>query len=432
MSRRKILIVDDSIVILKALSMKLQANGYEVITAVDGSSAVAACRRDRPDLILLDINFPPDVPHGGGVPWDGFLIMNWLRRMDEAKDVPVIIITGADGAGYRERCLAAGAVGFLIKPIHQEELLGAIREALKARARQEPLAVESARRRKVLFVDDESDWRYMAALYLTDSGYDVLAARNTAEALEQAESEVPDLIILDLNLAGECGASLMKRLKAKHPKVPVLLYSGVERDSAEVASLLGQGADEYLPKGTMGDLLSAVQKALHVVGQPLEPEPSRDMQAGREASQTNPRYVLLVEDDIPFGETVQEFLESQSFDVTRSTDGAEGLRQIMAGNFDIILCDMVLANLPGNEIYKAVERAKPQACKRFIFMTGHHADPSCDKFIRQVHGMMLWKPFALADLMKAIHAVWAKRHSCAGRSRPEAPRIPLPAAIPFN
>jgi len=61
----KILIADDNIVILKALSIKLKSKGYEVRTAMDGSTAVSCVRREHPDLVVLDINFPPDVAHGG-------------------------------------------------------------------------------------------------------------------------------------------------------------------------------------------------------------------------------------------------------------------------------------------------------------------------------------------------------------------------------
>jgi len=130
MNRKKILVVDDSAIILKTLSMKLKANGYDVLTAEDGAVGVATARRERPDLILLDLTFPPDVAHGGGVSWDGFLIIDWLRRMDEAKDIPVIVITGGDPERYKARSLAAGAVGFFQKPINNEELLAAIRHAL--------------------------------------------------------------------------------------------------------------------------------------------------------------------------------------------------------------------------------------------------------------------------------------------------------------
>ena len=97
---------------------------------MDGSTAVSCVRRERPDLIILDINFPPDVGHGGGIPWDGFLILDWLRRLDEARETPVIFITGEDGAKFRERALSMGAVAFFQKPIDQEELLHVVHETV--------------------------------------------------------------------------------------------------------------------------------------------------------------------------------------------------------------------------------------------------------------------------------------------------------------
>jgi CheY-like chemotaxis protein len=67
MNNKKILIVDDSLVFLTAVSKLLQAKGYQVLTAEDGAAALSAVRREKVDLILLDINFPPDVAHGGAV-----------------------------------------------------------------------------------------------------------------------------------------------------------------------------------------------------------------------------------------------------------------------------------------------------------------------------------------------------------------------------
>ena len=72
---RKILVVDDDPVILKALTLKLDSEGYTVVKAVDGADALRVLQDEKPDLVLLDINYPPDVAHGGGVPWDGFLLM---------------------------------------------------------------------------------------------------------------------------------------------------------------------------------------------------------------------------------------------------------------------------------------------------------------------------------------------------------------------
>ena len=138
LNRKKIMVVDDSVVILKTLSMKLKASGYDVLTAEDGAVAVSTARRERPDLILLDLVFPPDVAHGGGVAWDGFLIMDWLKRMEEAKNIPIIIITGNKSEEFKARSMAAGAVGYFQKPLNNDELLAAIQQTLGDHVAPEP------------------------------------------------------------------------------------------------------------------------------------------------------------------------------------------------------------------------------------------------------------------------------------------------------
>jgi two-component system OmpR family response regulator len=123
----KILVVDDDQVILKTVRRKLEGVGYRVATALDGSEAIAAVRTENPDLILLDITFPPDV---AGVPWDGFRVMEWLHHMEGPKKIPVIIITGGQEVQNRERALAAGAVAFFNKPIDHDDLIHVIHATL--------------------------------------------------------------------------------------------------------------------------------------------------------------------------------------------------------------------------------------------------------------------------------------------------------------
>ncbi len=124
---KKILVVDDNEVILKTISLKLKAAGYQVVTALDGAEAVAAVRTDTPDLILLDISFPPDV---GGVEWDGFRIMAWLHRLEAVKKTPVIVITGGEEARNKARAASAGAVAYFHKPIDHDDLLKVMRTTL--------------------------------------------------------------------------------------------------------------------------------------------------------------------------------------------------------------------------------------------------------------------------------------------------------------
>jgi two-component system, NtrC family, sensor kinase len=85
------------------------------------------------------------------------------------------------------------------------------------------------------------------------------------------------------------------------------------------------------------------------------------------------------------------------------------VREIMARDFDLILCDLVMPNLPGDMFYLAVERTKQHLCKRFVFMTGHRADPKWDGFIRKVGGVVIWKPFSLPKLVTMMQQVLSKR-----------------------
>ena len=125
--KQKILVIDDNEIILKTTSMKLQSSGYQVFTALDGSEGVALVRKEKPNLVLLDITFPADV---GGVSWDGFRIMDWLHRVDETKKIPIIIISGVVEEKNKKRATDSGAIAFFPKPVNFDEMLKVIRATL--------------------------------------------------------------------------------------------------------------------------------------------------------------------------------------------------------------------------------------------------------------------------------------------------------------
>ena len=129
-SKKRILVVDDDPVILKALSIKLKAHGYDVLTASDGSTAVTTVRTMKPDLIVLDISFPPDF---GNVDWDGFRILEWLKRLDEIASTPIVMVTGGslakssgDPSSYETRAKQSGAAAFFRKPLNHEQFFETI------------------------------------------------------------------------------------------------------------------------------------------------------------------------------------------------------------------------------------------------------------------------------------------------------------------
>jgi DNA-binding response OmpR family regulator len=109
--------------------------------------------------------------------------------------------------------------------------------------------------KKVLFVDDEEEWRSMVNTSLGSAGFEVLVAKDATDAMLKAEGTDLGLILLDLNLGGENGMMLVKFLKLNHPGVPIVLYTGTEHEDAQVLEMLKSGIHLYLQKGSMEELI---------------------------------------------------------------------------------------------------------------------------------------------------------------------------------
>jgi CheY-like chemotaxis protein len=122
--KKTILVVDDDQVIRKTTSIMLEAAGYNVATAKDSSEALRAINGQNghtPDIVLLDLNFPPDVSFGGIASWNGVQLLQWVRSSNA--DVRFIIVTGDNPATVRAKGLTDPAITVFRKPLDYAELL---------------------------------------------------------------------------------------------------------------------------------------------------------------------------------------------------------------------------------------------------------------------------------------------------------------------
>ena len=119
--RKKILLVDDTDTILLFLKTLLAVNDFEFLTAKNGAEAVEKARRERPDLVLLDIFMPV---------MDGIEACRVMKGDPELKDIPVVIVTARSEAENVERCLDAGCDDYVFKPVRKLELLDKINRLL--------------------------------------------------------------------------------------------------------------------------------------------------------------------------------------------------------------------------------------------------------------------------------------------------------------
>jgi DNA-binding response OmpR family regulator len=125
MSKKKILIVEDDLDQVKALTTMLRASSYDTFFALDGISAVQIAHRERPDLIIMDIGLP------GG---DGFLVKERLNMSQELSSIPIIVITGLDPTLSFERSLKTDVAAFFHKPFDIDQFLSAVNSELQASA----------------------------------------------------------------------------------------------------------------------------------------------------------------------------------------------------------------------------------------------------------------------------------------------------------
>jgi len=131
--------------------------------------------------------------------------------------------------------------------------------------------------------------------------------------------------------------------------------------------------------------------------------------------------VLLLEDQDDFRALLQDHLGSHSFQVTSVPSGVEGLREILKDPFDLIICDMMMPKVGGENFYWAVTRVRPAAAQRFIFVTGYQDNPRIKFFFERVKATVLIKPFPLEELDAAILGVARKLadwRDTGGQSRP--------------
>ncbi|MDO8578794.1 MAG: response regulator transcription factor [Dehalococcoidales bacterium] len=119
MVKKRILVVDDEINIIKFLRANLEEKGYEVLTAMDGAAALQVFEKEVPDLVLLDIMMPK---------LDGFEV---CRRLREWTHTPIIMLSARANEGDKVKCLDIGADDYITKPFGAAEMLARVNATLR-------------------------------------------------------------------------------------------------------------------------------------------------------------------------------------------------------------------------------------------------------------------------------------------------------------
>ena len=114
-----------------------------------------------------------------------------------------------------------------------------------------------------------------------------------------------------------------------------------------------------------------------------------------------------MDDDQQLATAMQWILADQSFLVDVAHDGAEAMLKVKANQYDVIVCDVMMPKLRGDEVYLEATTVRPELADRFIFVTGYAADPKINIFLTKTGCKYLIKPFPMQTLFDSIRQLLA-------------------------
>jgi CheY-like chemotaxis protein len=302
----------------------------------------------------------------------------------------------------------------------------------------------SVRKPKIVVIDDSEIVLEVTQSALEGAGYDVVTHDRPTGCVALILHEKPDLVLMDVNMPGLGGDTIVSMLARAQPtgETVVLLHSSL---SAEVlrAKAAAAGAHGYLQKS--GDLFTLVReinrwlkrnnsagslssgnmraalalsndergsgmRAAVVIAAPsgasLSPVSDGATATGKHTSGTvrvDAASVLLIDDDMTVLSGYRRQLQNEDVSVEFALSGAQALRRLLSDNPpDAVICDMLLPDVSGMEVYERAVAAEPSYRQRFAVATGASMMPEVAAFLVTFKGPVLEKPIQPAQLSAAL------------------------------
>jgi len=201
---KTILVVEENLNTRRVLRSQLERKGFTVLEASDADEALHVARKQRIDLILLDLLMPKLGEDD---------LLGVFKDDPATKNVPVLIVSVVEST---ESGILPGAHGFLRKPFREEELIFKVQTLLEDRSRS------------ILVADDNPGVRNSLQMQLEDLGYPVYLAENGEEAMELLKLSVPDLVILDVVMPEKGGQEVLAWIRNNKDTrdLPVIILTG--------------------------------------------------------------------------------------------------------------------------------------------------------------------------------------------------------------
>ena len=248
MNTKSLLIVERDREVAGVMTQHFENVGFEVDSSADGLDAIMKIRADRPDVVVMGLT----TPRLGGV--DALrLLRRWHPELSVVLTDSERLPAGPPDQRWRSIdrlvTLAAAQSGSGAPGAPTREPLG------------HPTHAESADRSRILVVDDLEDIRELLRDVLEAEGYTVDVAADATTAIAKAASDRPQVVLLDISMPGLSGISALQQLRARDPRVGVIMITG-NGDDGIARQTLALGAFDYVPKPIDFDYLRGSVRTL--------------------------------------------------------------------------------------------------------------------------------------------------------------------------
>jgi two-component system, OmpR family, phosphate regulon sensor histidine kinase PhoR len=258
----RVLIVDDHPNTALTLSRAISQLGpsIEVISATNGKTALERVRDGAVDLLITDMMMPE---------MNGLELIEKLKSHPGGRPTYTILITAYDVPGLRESARRLKVDETIIKPVRPERVCQIVSQALGNMSKVEQSASETKPQQtfKILIADDIPDNIALLSRYLQSEGYSYITASDGVETLEKTRTELPDLILLDINMPKMDGFEVLQEIRVDPAieHIPVIILTAARIGHADMQAGFNLGADDYVTKPfDRRELLARIRTKLRV------------------------------------------------------------------------------------------------------------------------------------------------------------------------
>ncbi|ONN63891.1 response regulator [Herbaspirillum sp. VT-16-41] len=391
---RLILVIEDDPAFAMILRDLAHEMGFQCVVTHSANEGVAAAEMYRPSAILMDMNLPD---------FSGLGVLDQIKRNPKTRHIPVHVVSVAD---YSQEAMERGAIGYALKPVQREELIGAIRK-LEAKFLQGL--------RHVLVVEDDARQLDSIRQLLAGENINLVGVRTATDALARLRETTFDCMVMDLNLPDLSGYQLLEKMAEQEHVAfpPVIVYTGRSLSAEEEQNLRRFSRSIIIKDARSPErLLDEVTLFLHQVETTLPPESQRLLKVARDRETVfEGRRILVVEDDVRNIFALSSVLEPKGMKVEIARNGREALDALQRSQdkpgavIDLVLMDIMMPEMDGLTAMREIRKQAIWKRLPIIALTAKAMKDDQEKCLAAGANDYIAKPLDVEKLLSLVR-VW--------------------------